>query len=368
MTSQGPVFLCGDVMLGRGIDQILPQCCSPELHESYVRLATDYVRLAEARNGRIDRPVSYAYPWGEALAELDKASPIARIVNLETSMTTCDVHEPKGINYRMHPANVRSLKAAAIDCCVLANNHVLDWGREGLLETLEVCERSGIAVAGAGRNVMAACRPAIIQNSASHARVLVYGLGCRSSGIPGHWQGSNTGAGVNLLPDLSQDTASEVVHHIQCLHEPGDVTIVSIHWGPNWGYDIDPDQVEFAHALVDSGVVDIVHGHSSHHAKAIEVYREKPVFYGCGDFINDYEGISGHEAYRGDLAIMYLVNLDAGRRSLVDIRLVPFRRHRFSLQRASASDSAFLQHVLSEQCRAFNAVLTLQRNGELVLY
>jgi len=81
------IFLCGDVMTGRGIDQALPHPCSPILHESYVESALDYVRLAERANGPVPRPVDFAYVWGQALDEWRRAQPHARIFNLETSIT-----------------------------------------------------------------------------------------------------------------------------------------------------------------------------------------------------------------------------------------------------------------------------------------
>ena len=172
--------LCGDVMTGRGIDQILPHPVDPRLHEAYVSSALDYVWLAERANGAIDRPVSFAYVWGEALAELDRARPDARVVNLETSITRSDDYQPKGINYRMSPANVQCLAAARPDCCVLANNHVLDWGRTGLAETLKTLEAAGSRVAGAGRNRAEASSPAIL-GIAGKGRILVYGFGAMSS-------------------------------------------------------------------------------------------------------------------------------------------------------------------------------------------
>lgn len=145
------LFLCGDVMTGRGVDQILPHPGLPQLFEPYVRSALDYVALAGAVSGYVARPVDFDYIWGDALAELDVVRPAARIVNLETAITSADDHWPgKGIHYRMHPANIGALTAARIDCCVLANNHILDWGYRGLQETLQVLHRAGIATAGAG--------------------------------------------------------------------------------------------------------------------------------------------------------------------------------------------------------------------------
>src|SRR5687767_13905183 len=113
-------------MSGRGVDQVLPHSCAPHLYEDGVRSALAYVTLAERAHGAVPRPVDYRYVWGAALDVLARARPDARIVNLETSVTTCEDAYPKRINYRMHPHNVALLTAARVDCCVLANNHVLD--------------------------------------------------------------------------------------------------------------------------------------------------------------------------------------------------------------------------------------------------
>ena len=84
---QVTLFLCGDVMTGRGVDQILRHPAAPELREPYVRDAREYVTLAERANGPIPRPVDDAWVWGDALAELAARQPAARLLNLETSIT-----------------------------------------------------------------------------------------------------------------------------------------------------------------------------------------------------------------------------------------------------------------------------------------
>src|SRR5262249_53430347 len=81
------LFLCGDVMLGRGVDQVLPHPGDPQLRETYARDARAYVRLAERANGRIPRPARFCWPWGDALAVLDEVAPDARVINLETAVT-----------------------------------------------------------------------------------------------------------------------------------------------------------------------------------------------------------------------------------------------------------------------------------------
>ena len=103
-------------------------------------------------------------------------------------------------------------------------------------------------------------------------------------------------------PELENDD-NLVMRAVRAIERPGDVFVVSLHWGGNWGYGIPPAQADFAHALIDEAGVDVVWGHSSHHAKGIEVYHGKLVLYGAGDLINDYEGIAGHEEFRGDLVL-----------------------------------------------------------------
>jgi poly-gamma-glutamate synthesis protein (capsule biosynthesis protein) len=78
------LFLCGDVMTGRGIDQILPRPGDPAIREPYMDSALGYVQLAEEANGPIPRPVDASYIWGDALAEFQRVKPQARIINLET--------------------------------------------------------------------------------------------------------------------------------------------------------------------------------------------------------------------------------------------------------------------------------------------
>jgi poly-gamma-glutamate capsule biosynthesis protein CapA/YwtB (metallophosphatase superfamily) len=358
------LFLGGDVMTGRGIDQVLPRPSRPELHEDYIRSALDYVELAERAHGRIPRPVTASYVWGDLLSDLESRSPDFRVVNLETSVTTSEEAVSKGINYRMHPANVPCLAAARLDCCVLANNHVLDWGIPGLRETLDALRGAPIATAGAGRSAEDASRPAVLEKSGK-GRVLVFGFGMPSSGIPHDWAASETRPGVNLLPDSSPQSVSRAVEQMNRWRRPGDRVVVSIHWGGNWGYDVSRDQRELAHGLIEGGV-DVVHGHSSHHPKGIEVHEGRLVLQGCGDLLNDYEGISGREEFRGDLVLAYLAVLDASGR-LERLDLVPYRIRRFRLERASNDDTTWLRDTLDREGKALGTSVELARDGSLAV-
>jgi poly-gamma-glutamate synthesis protein (capsule biosynthesis protein) len=361
------LFLCGDVMTGRGIDQVLPHPGSPILYEGYMKSALGYVALAEEANGPIPKPVEYSYIWGDALAELESSQPDVRIINLETAVTRSDeVEKNKAVNYRMHPDNIACITAAKIDCCALANNHVLDWGYAGLAETLSTLKKAGIKAGGAGSNIREAQAPAILLVPGK-GRVLVFSFGSATSGIPWSWAASPSKPGVNLLPDFSAKTVKAIGEIIDREKRANDIVVMSIHWGGNWGYEVPAQHREFARRLIDEAGVDIIHGHSSHHVMGIEVYKQKLILYGCGDFLNDYEGISGQESYRGDLALMYFANMDILTGRLASLHMTPMQISRFRLYRASGDNILWLKDTLNREGRKFGTWVELESGDMLAL-
>jgi poly-gamma-glutamate synthesis protein (capsule biosynthesis protein) len=352
------LFLAGDVMTGRAIDQILPDPGDPAIFERYMSSARDYVALAEKAHGVIKTPVNFRYVWGDAPEELERHKPDARIVNLETAVTGSNAPEPKGINYKMSPANIPVLTAAGVTCCALANNHVLDWGQSGLLETLSTLKSAGILTSGAGSTLDEACRPAAIELRPD-CRICVYSVGSTTSGIPHDWAAGPHHAGICLLPDLSKRTAIRLAEAVKSKKQPGDVIVISVHWGPNWGYGIPHEQRLFAHTLIELEACDVLHGHSSHHARGIEIYRDRLILYGCGDFITDYEGIGGREEYRGDLSVMYLPRIDTESGALMALTLAVFQMHRLRLRRASSDDIKWLQALLTRESEHFRTRFAL---------
>ena len=301
------LFLCGDVMLGRGVDQVLPHPGDPELRERYAGDARAYVRLAERANGPIPRSAGFSWPWGDAL----------------------------------------------------------DFGRAGLRETLGALASAGLRAVGAGRDAAEARQPAAVPVPAG-GRAMVFACGTASSGIPPGWAATATRPGVNVLPGLSDAAADDVIARVQAVRQRGDVVIVSIHWGSNWGYGVGDDQVRFARRLIDGGV-DVIHGHSSHHPRPVEVYRGKLILYGCGDCIDDYEGISGHEEFRDDLRLLYFPSVAADTGTLDALRMVPMQARRMRLQRANIADGEWLRLVLQRISRRFRTGISRQPDGTLIL-
>jgi poly-gamma-glutamate synthesis protein (capsule biosynthesis protein) len=145
------------------------------------------------------------------------------------------------------------------------------------------------------------------------------------------------------------------------------VVIVSIHWGPNWGYEVPEEQRCFAHALIDKADVSIIHGHSSHHAKAIEVYRNRLILHGCGDFLNDYEGIRGYEDHHGDLTLMYFAEIDPASRNLAVLEIVPLQIRQFRLTRPLDEDIDWISRTLDRESQRLGARVGRAPGGRLVL-
>ncbi|MFX0579013.1 CapA family protein [Nocardia nepalensis] len=344
------VLLGGDVMLGRGVDQILPHPADPTLLERCVEDARTYVELAEHMHGAFARPVDFGHPWGEVLPLLARLAPQVRLINLETSITADGAFAPaKGIHYRMNPDNVPVLTAIAPVVCALANNHILDFGVRGLADTVETLDTAGIQRTGAGADFDEARAPAISELDDGR-RVVIVSVGAGSSGVPHHWAARRDRPGLWWIGDTPNiRAADEVAAEVLAHKRDDDIAIVSVHWGPNWGYGVQRSEKQFAHRLIDAGI-DLVHGHSAHHPRPIEIYRGKPILYGCGDVIDDYEGIRGYERYRPDLRLLYLVSMDPG---AMETRMIPLRIRHMRLESAAHGESRWLCETIEHISRDF---------------
>src|SRR5215469_7212859 len=360
------LFLCGDVMLGRGVDQVLPRPGDPALPESWARDARAYVRLAERAHGPIPQPAGFCWPWGDALEVIDALAPDIRVINLETTVTRSAGFAPgKQVHYRMSPDNLPAVTVARPDACALANNHVLDFGRAGLLDTLDALASAGLPSAGAGRDLAQARQPVAVSVPGG-SRAVIFACGAPSGGIPPGWAAAATRPGVDFLPSLTGAAADNLAARVRAAGQRGGIVVVSIHWGSNWAYDVTGDQVRFARRLIDNGA-DLIHGHSSHHPRPVEVYRGRLILYGCGDAIDDYEGISGYQEFRDDLRLLYFAHVAADTGMLAALHIVPMQAKKMRLYHASTEDGKWLRAVLERISHQFGSQISLQHGGTLVL-
>jgi poly-gamma-glutamate synthesis protein (capsule biosynthesis protein) len=168
---------------------------------------------------------------------------------------------------------------------------------------------------------------------------------------------------VARLEDLSARTVQQMAGLIARVRRPRDLVLLSIHWGGNWGYRVPLEHRRFAHALIEEAGVDLVHGHSSHHPKGLEVWKGKLILYGCGDFLNDYEGIEGYEEFRGDLTVLYLPTLDLRSGRLLALDMHPLQMRRLRLNRATPRDARWIGEVLTRESAALDTEIRLDADG-----
>jgi poly-gamma-glutamate synthesis protein (capsule biosynthesis protein) len=183
----------------------------------------------------------------------------------------------------------------------LANNHTLDFDYEALFDTLHILPAAGIHYAGAGTTFSEASAPAIWEVKGTTIGLLAF-----TDNEP-PWEATAERPGVWYVPiSLWDKRAKHVLEVVSRTREQVDMLIVSAHWGPNWGYAPPAEHIPFAHALIDAGA-DIIFGHSGHIVRGIEVYKDKPILYCTGDFIDDY---AVDDVERNDRSFIFLVEAD----------------------------------------------------------
>lgn len=316
------LFLAGDLMAGRGVDAVLPKALRDgTLREGAATHARDYVEYARraslmANRNKVERSVEDIL--GDLLPTLDARAPLAlRLVNLETALTTSTSFSQKAVNYRASRENgIALLEALHIDVVTLANNHLMDFGSQGLIDTLEGLDASSVRRVGAGRAMSEAF--AVKRIDRSDVTASVFGACMLNSGVPCAWYPGMNTPGVALL--RTEDDVRRLLSAIEAERRWSPfwqhrLIVVSLHAGSNWGWNIEPEIVRLARAIVDSGA-DVVHGHSSHHARRAELYRGKLILYGCGELLNDYEGIRDWDGFPardfgGNLRFAYFPEIDA---------------------------------------------------------
>lgn len=244
------IGLLGDVMLGRLVNQQL-------------------------------RTTGPGYPWGDTVPVLSQAD--VRFANLECVLADGGKPEPgKVFHFRSDVRNVETLRRGGIDVVSLANNHVLDFGADAFREMLPALDAAGILHAGAGLDKEAARRPTVRRVAGTAVGFIAF-----TDNQPG-WEASGTSPGVYYVPVADGERpVAELLDLVRRTKARVQLLIVSAHWGPNWGSESPPEHQDLARALIDAGA-DVVFGHSPHIFRGVGLYRNRPLIYSAGDFVDDY--------------------------------------------------------------------------------
>ncbi|HZT42843.1 MAG TPA: CapA family protein [Chthonomonadaceae bacterium] len=252
--------------------------------------------------------------WGNTLPLLREAG--LALANLECAITTHATpwtHPPKVYHFRTPPEGIDILLAAGVRLVSLANNHTLDFGEAGLLDTLRALDAAGIAYAGAGIDLTAARRPAVVA-----ADGLQIGMIAFSDNIP-EWAATPDTAGISHI-DIRPDpeTFSIVEQGVERARAAGaQLVILSLHWGPNMRLRPPEHFRQFVHGALNRGV-DLVYGHSAHVFQGVEIYKGKPILYDTGDFLDDY---ATDPLLRNDQSLIFFAEIEGT--AVQALRMVP---------------------------------------------
>lgn len=221
------------------------------------------------------------------------------IGNLETTITDHDKKEEKVFNFRIKESNRKWIKPVDVKMFFnIANNHILDYGKQGMIDTMKNLDELDIKYTGAGRNLYEA------------RKVIRYNIKGKNIGIISasdhykEWMAKNDKGGINYI---DYENYQEYLEYIKQMKNELmiEILILSIHWGGNYQLGIKDVYKRFAHDVMKVGV-DIIHGHSSHHVKCIKSDGRKLIIYGNGDFINDY---MIDKKYKSNLGMIIKVNI-----------------------------------------------------------
>ncbi len=255
--------------------------------------------------------------WGDMLPHLLEAD--VRIANLECALTSHLrpwARTEKMFHFRADPEAVRVLQAARINGCALANNHILDYEEEGMLDTLRALRAANILYSGAGINATEAAAPAILEvPGATPCRVALLSFTDNEPAFAATGEHSGTNfLEVSLQENTLARTASSIA---QARAQGADLVVFSNHWGANFVERPSPLFRSFARRVIELGA-DIYHGHSAHICQGIEIHRGKPILYDTGNFIDDY---AVHPLLRNDRSCLFKVTFAEGR--LCRVELLP---------------------------------------------
>jgi len=215
------------------------------------------------------------YPFKKIKNELLKYDYV--IGNMEAPITTRGTaYTNKAYSFRLNPSSALSLKDLKLDAVSISNNHLMDYGKVGMEDTIDCLNSLDIQHTGGGKNLFDARRPALLKCGNVPICILAY---CDRPPVDYYASDSRSGISHLNLEHVKDDIATWKTRH--------NIVIISLHWGIEQTHEPQWDQVEMAHKIIDAGADGII-GHHPHWPQGIEIYRNKPVVYSLGNFINGY--------------------------------------------------------------------------------
>lgn len=294
--------------------------------------------------------------WDGVLSRLRALD--ALFANLECALSTRGrpwkrTHRP--FHFRADPEwAIPALSAAGVDWTALANNHLLDFEEPALLDTLDALSAADIAHSGAGLNEREAWTPATVP-----VGDLSVAFVSATDNTPEYAAGPASPGVARTALDLDDPSERATLERAvsDALATDPDLLVASLHWGPNMTTEVFDRHHEVGHWLLDRGV-DVVHGHSAHVFKAVEVAEDGLIIYDCGDFVDDY---AVDAALRNDRSFLFELTVSADG-TPQELRLVPVEIRNCAVHLADGAVAQWCREAMRQRTREFDT--EFERDGE----
>ncbi len=231
------------------------------------------VMLSRGVGQKMKAEDDWSYPFRKMAATLSAADLTFGNLECPVSDTGQDLHHR--FSFRADPRVLEGLKFAGFDVVSVANNHMFDWDRLALVDTVKRVREAGIRPVGAGANEREAHDPAVVSLGQTKLAFLAY------VGI----EPKEAAAGADR-PGVAWLEPERALEDIRSARKQADWVIVSVHWGVEYAKTPQPEQVRLAHQMIDAGA-DLVVGHHPHVVQPLENYHERWIAYSLGNFIFD---------------------------------------------------------------------------------
>lgn len=230
------------------------------------------------------------------------------------------------------------MKANGIDGVTLANNHVLDYGYEALVDTIDNLDTYGISHAGAGKNKDQALKGTVFERDGKKIGLLSF-----SSVVPDvAWYASKNRPGLVGAYDPHLD---EVMKRIESFKKDLDFLIIGVHWGVELSDSPRDREIRVARQMLDAGG-DIIMGHHPHVVQGVEVYKDKLIFYSLGNFI--------FGSRREETSNTMIAQIDLGQEGIEEVRVIPLKIEGGKPSKVSPASSLERLDYLNSLSKRFN--------------
>lgn len=326
-------------MIARSLVGFLIVCCASvfaQKREPAVLLFAGDLVLSDNVESFVGNNTRYVFEQWKPGAECD-----VFMVNLEHPITTWTEKVEKKYNFKMHPRYLPTLLDAGITLVTGANNHIADYGVEGIHDTMRYLDSIGVHFVGIGKDIREARKPVILERKGWKLGFLAY-------------FGGGDFAATPKRAGFAPRYARYIVEDVRALRRKADYVAVNFHWGVERAEQPEEWQIQLAHRVIDAGA-DLIVGHHPHILQGIERYKGKHIAYSLGNFV-----FGGNTQHTYDTGVLRVRVAEEG----TTVELVPVTVNRWRPVPSNPATKEKVLQMVRNRSTTFQETLTYPIGGQ----